>query len=214
MVSRLNGSWSSGRQLALRDSVNSVDSSLKWAWNTTCRRSGLGRELPAARHPRAHIYAGRRYSRECLLLSSWMEDCSLTCLSRYISNEMILFPGTPIKLNADAWWDGYQPEGDAHEECGAMFYTGRLINISCDTRSFFICEHEADESYLTKAQYWKWKKKCISLLLTVILFCFNCNKDQYWKLSGFDLWIIMSMSNGLITNSLSNKQIKNWPWPY
>ena len=25
-----------------------------------------------------------------------------------------------------------------------MFYTGRLIDIDCDIKSFFICEHEVD----------------------------------------------------------------------
>nr|QWY13111.1 IML14 [Mythimna separata] len=53
------------------------------------------------------------------------------------------------RMNADAadlWFDNYQPDGTGNGACGAMFFNGRLINTDCDTKSFFICEHELDNT--------------------------------------------------------------------
>ena len=48
-------------------------------------------------------------------------------------------------VDSDAWFDNYQPNANDLEECGSMFYTGRLINTDCDMKSFFICEHEVND---------------------------------------------------------------------
>ncbi|KAJ8725748.1 hypothetical protein PYW08_003931 [Mythimna loreyi] len=53
--------------------------------------------------------------------------------------------GTPMSAFADAWWDSYKPADD-RDQCGSMFYTGRLTNIDCDMKSFFICEHQLPKS--------------------------------------------------------------------
>ncbi|KAJ8725742.1 hypothetical protein PYW08_003925 [Mythimna loreyi] len=50
--------------------------------------------------------------------------------------------GTPLKVDIETWYDSYQPEGT--EECGSIFYTGRLVNTDCDMKSFFICEHDVN----------------------------------------------------------------------
>ncbi|KAJ8725734.1 hypothetical protein PYW08_003917 [Mythimna loreyi] len=53
--------------------------------------------------------------------------------------------GTPLNVDKDAWFDNYQPDEPIdHDECGSMFYTGRLINTGCEMKSFFICEHQPD----------------------------------------------------------------------
>ncbi|KAJ8725732.1 hypothetical protein PYW08_003915 [Mythimna loreyi] len=52
--------------------------------------------------------------------------------------------GASMNLDSDAWFERYQPERNDPEECGSMLYTGLLINIDCETRSFFICEHQLD----------------------------------------------------------------------
>ncbi|KAJ8722614.1 hypothetical protein PYW07_003794 [Mythimna separata] len=52
--------------------------------------------------------------------------------------------GTPMVVDPDTWWDNYQPDGEDRDQCGAMFFNGRLININCDMISFFICEHEVE----------------------------------------------------------------------
>ena len=49
-----------------------------------------------------------------------------------------------MAVDASAWWDNHQPNQDAREKCGSMFYTGRLNIVDCDTKSFFICEHEVN----------------------------------------------------------------------
>ncbi|KAJ8722602.1 hypothetical protein PYW07_003782 [Mythimna separata] len=49
--------------------------------------------------------------------------------------------GTPMSVDAENWWDSNKPAED-RDQCGSMFYTGRLINTDCDMKSFFICEHE------------------------------------------------------------------------
>nr|QWY13107.1 IML10 [Mythimna separata] len=53
--------------------------------------------------------------------------------------------GIALNVDNDAWFDNYQPdELTDHDECGSMFYTGRLINTDCGMKSFFICEHQLD----------------------------------------------------------------------
>ncbi|KAJ8722595.1 hypothetical protein PYW07_003775 [Mythimna separata] len=49
--------------------------------------------------------------------------------------------GTPLS-DANTWWGNYQADVDDEKKCGSMFYTGRLTHVNCDTKSFFICEHE------------------------------------------------------------------------
>uniref|UniRef100_A0A2A4JYM8 C-type lectin domain-containing protein n=1 Tax=Heliothis virescens TaxID=7102 RepID=A0A2A4JYM8_HELVI len=53
---------------------------------------------------------------------------------------------TPIQ--EELWWGDYEPVGK--NQCGAMFFNGRLNNINCETRSLFICEHEVDPSSIAK----------------------------------------------------------------
>ncbi|KAJ8722607.1 hypothetical protein PYW07_003787 [Mythimna separata] len=48
--------------------------------------------------------------------------------------------GKPIDVDDDVWYDNYQPVG--RQQCGSMFYTGRLVNIDCERKCFFICEHK------------------------------------------------------------------------
>ncbi|KAJ8725736.1 hypothetical protein PYW08_003919 [Mythimna loreyi] len=50
--------------------------------------------------------------------------------------------GKPLKTVNEDWFDNYQPDGE--DECGAMFFNGRLINTDCDMKSFFICQHEVE----------------------------------------------------------------------
>ncbi|KAJ8725741.1 hypothetical protein PYW08_003924 [Mythimna loreyi] len=56
--------------------------------------------------------------------------------------------GKPMIVDLDTWFDNYQPEAENRDQCGAMFFNGRLININCDMRSFFICEHELEDVIL------------------------------------------------------------------
>ncbi|KAJ8725743.1 hypothetical protein PYW08_003926 [Mythimna loreyi] len=48
--------------------------------------------------------------------------------------------GIPINVDDEVWYDSYQPEG--RMQCGSMFYTGRLVNIDCEIKCFFICQHK------------------------------------------------------------------------
>ncbi|KAJ8725739.1 hypothetical protein PYW08_003922 [Mythimna loreyi] len=50
--------------------------------------------------------------------------------------------GKPMLVDLNLWYGNYQPEGENLDQCGAMFFDGRLIDINCDTKSFFICERE------------------------------------------------------------------------
>lgn len=52
--------------------------------------------------------------------------------------------GTPMNVDTNAWFDNYRPDGNHNEECGSMFFNGRLINTDCNTKSLFICEHKVD----------------------------------------------------------------------
>ena len=46
--------------------------------------------------------------------------------------------------NPAAWLDNYQPDDRDPDKCSSMLYTGLLINVNCDTKSLFICDHEVD----------------------------------------------------------------------
>ncbi|KAJ8725738.1 hypothetical protein PYW08_003921 [Mythimna loreyi] len=50
--------------------------------------------------------------------------------------------GKPMVVDLNLWWGNYQPEEENLEQCGGMFFNGRLVNIDCDMRSFFVCERE------------------------------------------------------------------------
>uniref|UniRef100_A0A2H1VDE2 SFRICE_023678 n=1 Tax=Spodoptera frugiperda TaxID=7108 RepID=A0A2H1VDE2_SPOFR len=52
--------------------------------------------------------------------------------------------GTALDDTGYTCWGTNQPDGGDLEQCGSMFYNGLLNDISCDTRAFFICEHEVD----------------------------------------------------------------------
>lgn len=39
-------------------------------------------------------------------------------------------------------WGSNQPDGGDKENCGSMFYNGKLNDISCNKKCFFICERE------------------------------------------------------------------------
>ncbi|KAJ8725740.1 hypothetical protein PYW08_003923 [Mythimna loreyi] len=56
--------------------------------------------------------------------------------------------GKPMVVDLDLWWGNYQPEEENLEQCGAMFFNGRLINVHCDMRSFFICEREVKKAII------------------------------------------------------------------
>ncbi|KAF9790180.1 hypothetical protein SFRURICE_010840 [Spodoptera frugiperda] len=61
-------------------------------------------------------------------------------------NQRCNFPnlGTALDDTGYTCWGTNQPDGGDLEQCGSMFYNGLLNDISCDTRAFFICEHEVD----------------------------------------------------------------------
>lgn len=46
--------------------------------------------------------------------------------------------------DADALWGNILPAADDTKKCGSMWHTGRLRNTNCNTKGFFICEHELD----------------------------------------------------------------------
>ncbi|KAJ8722615.1 hypothetical protein PYW07_003795 [Mythimna separata] len=50
--------------------------------------------------------------------------------------------GKPLESEDEDWFDNYKPDGE--DECGSMFFNGRLINTDCDMKSLFICQHGAD----------------------------------------------------------------------
>ncbi|KAJ8722606.1 hypothetical protein PYW07_003792 [Mythimna separata] len=52
--------------------------------------------------------------------------------------------GTTLDDTGYVCWGQNQPDGEGREQCGSMFYNGLLNDVSCDTRCFFICEHEVD----------------------------------------------------------------------
>lgn len=52
--------------------------------------------------------------------------------------------GTTLEDTGYVCWGEKQPDGEDREQCGSMFYNGLLNDISCDTKCYFICEHEVD----------------------------------------------------------------------
>uniref|UniRef100_A0A2A4JYM9 C-type lectin domain-containing protein n=1 Tax=Heliothis virescens TaxID=7102 RepID=A0A2A4JYM9_HELVI len=50
--------------------------------------------------------------------------------------------GTPLNKNAALWWGDNVPDDSDSQQCGAMFYSGRLTPIDCNLRSLFVCEHQ------------------------------------------------------------------------
>ncbi|KAF9421848.1 hypothetical protein HW555_002288, partial [Spodoptera exigua] len=51
--------------------------------------------------------------------------------------------GKPLEMVPEEnWWGGFYPGEGCHNKCGAMFYNGYLVNINCQTKSLFICEHQ------------------------------------------------------------------------
>ncbi|KAJ8725867.1 hypothetical protein PYW08_004050 [Mythimna loreyi] len=61
--------------------------------------------------------------------------------------------GSPIPSDASLWWDMHLPSEADHEQCGSMFYTGRLNIVNCDTKSLFICERQMDDSLGEEERY-------------------------------------------------------------
>ncbi|KAJ8722596.1 hypothetical protein PYW07_003776 [Mythimna separata] len=61
--------------------------------------------------------------------------------------------GSPM-TNDRLWWGNEQPDLDDGKKCGSMFYTGLLSNVNCDTKSFFICEHELNSSDENEEEYY------------------------------------------------------------
>ncbi|XP_032513844.2 macrophage mannose receptor 1-like isoform X1 [Danaus plexippus] len=47
-----------------------------------------------------------------------------------------------LRRSGYSQWGVGQPDGKGKETCGSMFFNGKLNDISCDLRCFFICEHE------------------------------------------------------------------------
>nr|UEP64337.1 teratocyte lectin c-type domain [Cotesia flavipes] len=52
--------------------------------------------------------------------------------------------GSPLEDSGYSNWGNQQPDGGDNEKCGSMFYNGRLNDINCSTKAFFICEHDVD----------------------------------------------------------------------
>ncbi|CAG4910852.1 unnamed protein product [Colias eurytheme] len=57
-------------------------------------------------------------------------------------NEWRSIKGMPFKSLGYTRWGNGQPDGGEREKCGSMFYNGKLNDINCDVKCFFICEHE------------------------------------------------------------------------
>ncbi|GBP24739.1 hypothetical protein EVAR_79586_1 [Eumeta japonica] len=49
---------------------------------------------------------------------------------------------TSLEEAGYAKWGNLQPDGNADELCGTMFYDGLLNDLNCDLATFFICEHD------------------------------------------------------------------------
>lgn len=52
--------------------------------------------------------------------------------------------GTALNGSVALW--GHQLSGGINDQCGSMFYTGRLTQLDCGMKCFFICEHDVDQS--------------------------------------------------------------------
>ncbi|XP_049695020.2 macrophage mannose receptor 1 [Helicoverpa armigera] len=52
--------------------------------------------------------------------------------------------GTRLNENSTVFWGGSVPDDNDSQQCGAMFYTGRLTPVDCSHRSLFVCEHQVD----------------------------------------------------------------------
>uniref|UniRef100_A0A2A4K0C8 C-type lectin domain-containing protein n=1 Tax=Heliothis virescens TaxID=7102 RepID=A0A2A4K0C8_HELVI len=52
--------------------------------------------------------------------------------------------GTKLNEDTSMFWGGYVPNDSDSQQCGAMFYTGRLTPVDCNLRSLFVCEHQVD----------------------------------------------------------------------
>ncbi|XP_075969750.1 C-type mannose receptor 2-like [Anticarsia gemmatalis] len=52
--------------------------------------------------------------------------------------------GTSLEDSGYTLWGTGQPDGKGLEQCGSMFHNGRLNDIACDQKCFFICEHDID----------------------------------------------------------------------
>lgn len=50
--------------------------------------------------------------------------------------------GTTLEDSGYTGWGNQQPDGGDNETCGSMFYNGRLNDLGCFHRCFFICEHD------------------------------------------------------------------------
>ncbi|CAH0604796.1 unnamed protein product [Chrysodeixis includens] len=48
--------------------------------------------------------------------------------------------GTTLEESGYVRWGANQPDGGDRQQCGSMFYNGRLNDISCDAKCNFICE--------------------------------------------------------------------------
>lgn len=53
--------------------------------------------------------------------------------------------GVKLEDSGYAKWDNKQPDNAGGDEtCGTMFYNGKLNDLSCNLKCFFICEHDVD----------------------------------------------------------------------
>ena len=59
----------------------------------------------------------------------------------YDFTQRFFLTGTSINETLPLW---NEPNEGTYDQCGSMFYTGRLTQIGCDLKSLFICEHEVD----------------------------------------------------------------------
>ncbi|CAF4937346.1 unnamed protein product [Pieris macdunnoughi] len=50
--------------------------------------------------------------------------------------------GRPLKSLGYKTWGTNQPDGGDRENCGSMFFNGKLNDIGCNQQCFFICERE------------------------------------------------------------------------
>ncbi|KAM3962998.1 macrophage mannose receptor 1-like isoform 2-T2 [Aphomia sociella] len=64
--------------------------------------------------------------------------------------------GTSLEESGYSYWANEQSDGHDQEKCGSMLNNGQLKELSCNQKSFFICEHDLPNpaSQVTESTSW------------------------------------------------------------
>ncbi|XP_049867539.1 C-type mannose receptor 2-like [Pectinophora gossypiella] len=57
---------------------------------------------------------------------------------------------SPLEDCGYAEWGNQQPDGGTNDTCGSMFYNGRLNDVACHHKLFYICEHDVRNKTLSE----------------------------------------------------------------